>query len=525
MSRSDARTNPSGTFLSRKKHHPSTLDSIPGSDVDHPIHAPSELGNQGPVALVVQDELSKARQKNKPPKTKPRPKATPTEIPASQNPSGTDDELGRLSRRYEAKGPGTVSTGKGDKGGVSYGSYQFASANGSAAEFVRSLKKTHFSYYVALAGARPGTPAFSAAWRKLATKDPIGFDRAQHEYIKKKFYDVAAACIKRLVGMDLDLRSATLRDVVWSTAVQSGPCAGPKAYARGIRGAADIVKIALKGQDPATVSDEELIKAIYAERGRKNTNGTLVYFSGSSKQVQQGVSNRYKDEMKNALSHLMNEQPTAVSPSKGPQKSLVELPADVDSKTPKTVASTPAYDVTVARKLDVWIETSFISKYSVWSDGGLETPSSSAAGRMASKLHVYARPLKERIQVATGSDGQGGIVVDAKAATQCLEYIDEQLALGRPVVAGVSHSAAHVDNLTLSDLYVLINGKGVSAKGRTFYVFQNPAARKPVMGAYTNPDNTFYVEPGTGKLYRPAPVSTGDDFGRRYEVAMVVRNF
>ena len=37
--------------------------------------------------------------------------------------------LGTLSKKYEASSPGTISSGNGDAGGKSYGSYQFSSAS------------------------------------------------------------------------------------------------------------------------------------------------------------------------------------------------------------------------------------------------------------------------------------------------------------------------------------------------------------------------------------------------------------
>ena len=46
--------------------------------------------------------------------------------------------LGSLSAKFETsgRGPGTVSTGAGDPGGVSYGSYQMASKTGTVKRFV-----------------------------------------------------------------------------------------------------------------------------------------------------------------------------------------------------------------------------------------------------------------------------------------------------------------------------------------------------------------------------------------------------
>ena len=53
--------------------------------------------------------------------------------------------------------------------------------------------------------------------------------------------------------------------------------------------------------------DEQLIRAIYAERGRKKPDGTLAYFSKSSPNVQAGVANRFKNELQDALAMLAKE--------------------------------------------------------------------------------------------------------------------------------------------------------------------------------------------------------------------------
>ena len=53
--------------------------------------------------------------------------------------------------------------------------------------------------------------------------------------------------------------------------------------------------------------DELLIRAIYAERGKRKPDGNLAYFSKSSPSVQTGVANRFKSELKDALAMLANE--------------------------------------------------------------------------------------------------------------------------------------------------------------------------------------------------------------------------
>ena len=92
-----------------------------------------------------------------------------------------------------------------------------------------------------------------------------------------------------------------MQDAVWSTAVQHGP-----GEEDGSNGAPLILKRALArtGKTAETVTDEELIKAIYAERGKLKTGSTteLNYFGGSTAAVQQSVKNRFQQEVKDALS-------------------------------------------------------------------------------------------------------------------------------------------------------------------------------------------------------------------------------
>jgi len=109
-----------------------------------------------------------------------------------------------------------------------------------------------------------------------AAKIPEEFKSAQHDYIKRTHYDVVVSSVNRSLGLDINSRSSLLQDVVWSTAVQHGP-------------GNNIIQTALNGQDVSKLSDAEIIKLIYAERGRINDNGTLAHFSHNSKSVQASV--------------------------------------------------------------------------------------------------------------------------------------------------------------------------------------------------------------------------------------------
>lgn len=206
------------------------------------------------------------------------------------------DLLGELSAKYETggRGPGTVSTGAGDPGGVSYGSYQMASKMGVPTRFVT---QTGFPWLSDFQDLQAGTAPFTACWKRIAAAETDAFQRAQHAFIKRSHYDVLAAKILHDDGLDVNKRCRALQDVIWSTAVQHG-------------GATPIVHRALANvsvskSDPSY--DEQVIRAIYAERGKKKADGNLAYFSKSAPSVQKGVARRFRDELQDALAMLAKE--------------------------------------------------------------------------------------------------------------------------------------------------------------------------------------------------------------------------
>lgn len=205
-------------------------------------------------------------------------------------------ELGSLSSKYETggRGPATVSTGSGDPGGVSYGSYQMATKTGTVARFV---SQPDFPWREDFEGLVPGTAAFTTKWKQIAANEPVRFQKAQHDFIKRTHYDLLVAKIFADDALDVNSQSRALQDAVWSTSVQHG-------------GASPVIHNAL-----ATLTlkagqvgfDEALIRAIYAERGRKRSDGKLAWFSKSSPAVQAGVAKRFQDELLDALTMLARE--------------------------------------------------------------------------------------------------------------------------------------------------------------------------------------------------------------------------
>jgi len=215
---------------------------------------------------------------------------------ATTAPPPSTEELGSLSAKYETggRGPGTVSTGSGDPGGVSYGSYQMATKTGTVAQFVN---QPNFPWSQNFAGLAPGTAQFTAVWKQIATSAPAAFQDAQHDFIKRTHYDPLVAKIQAQDSLNVNTRSFALQNVVWSTAVQFG--GGNEVVHRAL------ANVTLPQSDPGY--DAAVIRAIYAERGRKRPDGKLAYFPSSSPSVQLGVANRFKAEENDALNMLASE--------------------------------------------------------------------------------------------------------------------------------------------------------------------------------------------------------------------------
>lgn len=203
-------------------------------------------------------------------------------------------KLGALSERYESggRGPGTVSSGAGDPGGVSYGLYQLASKTGTAAAFL----KAEGSPWSAELGGSPGSAAFSAAWKAIAAREPDRFGAAQHAFIERTHYRPVVAKVLETTGLNCDVRAQAVRDAVWSCGVQHGR-------------AADIVADAVRAADAAAPRtsagyDRALVNAIYKRRS-DYVRGLLATAKGATAQTFRNIlDDRYPDELRRALAML-----------------------------------------------------------------------------------------------------------------------------------------------------------------------------------------------------------------------------
>jgi len=216
--------------------------------------------------------------------------ATATAAPAAASASEEVD-LGQLSRRFESNGkPGAI--GFDTKGGFSYGTYQIATKTGTMKAFIEFLSVNFSAFANALqeaggtAQALAGTATFKDAWISLAT-DPE-FAVAQHKFIEETHYKPFARKILVEQAFDVATRTAVLRDVVWSVAVQHGP-ANP------------IFRNALQGSVASNLDDHQIIVSVYAER-----SNVQKYFPSSTDQVRKALTARFAEELSNALTRLGN---------------------------------------------------------------------------------------------------------------------------------------------------------------------------------------------------------------------------
>ncbi|WP_232333028.1 VgrG-related protein [Novosphingobium aquimarinum] len=199
--------------------------------------------------------------------------------------------LGSLSERYESggRGPGTVSGGQGDPGGVSYGIFQLSSKAGSVAAFLASEGRR----WAHELGDAIGSAAFSARWQAIAARDPVAFANAQRGFIERTHYRPAVLSVQSATGLDLDRRHAAVRDATWSTAVQHG---GAKAILCDAVARADA--LFARGD---RLYDEALVEAIYAVR-TVYVERLAARANGATRQVLTNVAaRRYPAERADAL--------------------------------------------------------------------------------------------------------------------------------------------------------------------------------------------------------------------------------
>lgn len=218
--------------------------------------------------------------------------------------------LGKTSKMFESGkgGAGTISSGAGDHGGASYGTYQLSSKQGKVDDFLSKSK-----YGKDFEGLKVGLKDFDSKWKETAKNDPE-FEAAQHDYIKKEHFDPPHEKLQK-AGIDLTGRGKSVQDSIWSTSVQFGANSS-------------LIQKALKNKDVAKMSDKDIVSSIQDYKIENND----ALFSKSDSKVRAGTLNRAKKE-KDQLTTLA-DVPTNQSP---PQLASATLPVPL-SAPPSTIS-------------------------------------------------------------------------------------------------------------------------------------------------------------------------------------------
>ena len=211
----------------------------------------------------------------------------------TQMKSGVAGGVGSIAEFFESGGRGvnTISTGKGDHGGVSYGKHQLASKNGSMATFLKSKEAAQFSSQ--FAGLTPGSKEFNDAYAKLASGESSSdFAKAQKQYIDRTHFEPTKNNVTESTGIDIANRSKALNEAVYSTSVQYG--AG---------GGSSLLKKAWKDLGP-DADDATLISKLQDyKQANVDTN-----FKSSSADIRAGVAKRAGQEKEMLLRVLEAEK-------------------------------------------------------------------------------------------------------------------------------------------------------------------------------------------------------------------------
>ena len=125
----------------------------------------------------------------------------------------------------------------------------------------------------------------AAKWIEIASTFKNDFKKEQHDYIQKKYYDVAIANLQRQ-GLDMTKYGPAVQDLIWSGAVQFGP-ANTRAFTEALR-------------DKSTLTDKDIVTLV----SEWKINNVNTLFKSSSESIRAGVKSRYQSE-KTALLNLI----------------------------------------------------------------------------------------------------------------------------------------------------------------------------------------------------------------------------
>lgn len=186
-------------------------------------------------------------------------------------------ELGYISEKYESAGRGvaSISSGRQDPGGVSYGAHQLSSNAGTMHRFLRSAEG--LPYAKRFESLVPGTLAFNKAYLATVALDKEGFGKAQRDFITRTHYLLRAKVAGQL---GYRMKSRGIQEAVYSVGVQHG-------------GAEKILRAAAAAPNFKELDPRAQLEALYRTREAYVTKGVP--------HLARALQSRYRRELADVL--------------------------------------------------------------------------------------------------------------------------------------------------------------------------------------------------------------------------------
>ena len=229
------------------------------------------------------------------------------------------DYLGKYTAQFESgnKGPTAISSGAGDYGGVSFGTYQFATQN--AAQVAANSQLARFwnaNYAANHPGVAPGNnQAFKDAWLYEANNDMKGFQDRETSFMADNFYQPQVKKLSDIVNPDTYDRG--LQEDIYATSIQFGPNTG-------------VIQNALAGKDVRSMKPADVINAI--QDYKVANNATL--FASSSQKIRDAAKHRHDVTERNVMLGLAGKPPINPTQVAVDETPTVETDGEKNQRSP-----------------------------------------------------------------------------------------------------------------------------------------------------------------------------------------------
>jgi len=216
--------------------------------------------------------------------------------PVDNTPISHRADIGHMSVKYESGGRGveSISSGRKDPGGVSYGEHQLASKTGTMGKYLRSAESKGYSEK--FAGLKPGSAEFNKVYRQIAKEDPKGFAKSQQDYITRTHYEPVYRHAKAL---GYNVNDPRVQEALYSISVQHG-------------GAKKVVSMAKSSVD---ADPQKQVESLFGARRQyvasKGMNFDTRYKSEKREILAMDVTKYKQDEMPTQFAGARPETTTA----------------------------------------------------------------------------------------------------------------------------------------------------------------------------------------------------------------------